>query len=154
MTERALVPREAVVAEDLEWLDTPFHPQAHVKGIGCDCAGLVRGVMIALALAGPDPRQWPGAERYAGYRQRADGDSMRVACDAFLIRVREPFAGGAALYRWKDDRPQHLGMVVPHTYGRLALVHALGPGKPGKVVLSPVLPTMVLVQAYALPGVA
>lgn len=26
------------------WLGTPYHHQASVKGVGCDCLGLVRGV--------------------------------------------------------------------------------------------------------------
>jgi NlpC/P60 family putative phage cell wall peptidase len=30
------------------WIGTPFHHQACVKGIGCDCLGLVRGVWREL----------------------------------------------------------------------------------------------------------
>ena len=26
------------------WLDTPYHDQASLKGVGCDCLGLIRGV--------------------------------------------------------------------------------------------------------------
>lgn len=30
------------------WLGTPYHHQASVKGVGCDCLGLVRGVYAEL----------------------------------------------------------------------------------------------------------
>jgi NlpC/P60 family putative phage cell wall peptidase len=33
-----------VVAAARDWLGTPYHDQASVKGVGCDCLGLVRGV--------------------------------------------------------------------------------------------------------------
>lgn len=31
-----------------EWIGTPFHHQASVKGVGCDCIGLVRGIFAEL----------------------------------------------------------------------------------------------------------
>ena len=36
--------RGDVVAEARTWLGTPWHHQASVKGVGCDCIGFVRGV--------------------------------------------------------------------------------------------------------------
>ncbi len=33
-----------VIAEARTWLGTPWHHQASVKGVGCDCIGFVRGV--------------------------------------------------------------------------------------------------------------
>jgi NlpC/P60 family putative phage cell wall peptidase len=35
---------EAIVAIARGWLGTPYHHQASVRGAGCDCLGLVRGV--------------------------------------------------------------------------------------------------------------
>ena len=37
------------------WLGTPYHDQASVKGVGCDCLGLVRGVWRELHGAEPLP---------------------------------------------------------------------------------------------------
>lgn len=31
-----------------DWLGTPYHHQASLKGIGCDCLGLVRGIYAEL----------------------------------------------------------------------------------------------------------
>ena len=42
MTGHNIRPR--VVAAARGWLGTPYHHQAAVKGAGCDCLGLIRGV--------------------------------------------------------------------------------------------------------------
>ena len=39
-----IVNAEAVVQAAREWIGTPYVHQASLKGIGCDCLGLVRGV--------------------------------------------------------------------------------------------------------------
>ena len=35
---------EAIVAEAREWIGTAWQHQASLKGVACDCVGLVRGV--------------------------------------------------------------------------------------------------------------
>ena len=40
----------AIVGASLQWLDTPYHHQAKIKGIGVDCAMLI--VAIAEELSG------------------------------------------------------------------------------------------------------
>ena len=42
--------RQDVVTAAREWIDTPFHHQARLKGVGVDCVGLVIGVARELAL--------------------------------------------------------------------------------------------------------
>lgn len=42
------VTRAEVVAAARSWLGTPYRHQASVKGAGCDCLGLVRGVWREL----------------------------------------------------------------------------------------------------------
>jgi NlpC/P60 family putative phage cell wall peptidase len=46
---------ERVVAAARGWLGTPYHDQASVKGLGCDCFGLVRGVWRELCGTEPMP---------------------------------------------------------------------------------------------------
>jgi NlpC/P60 family putative phage cell wall peptidase len=55
--------RERVVATARGWLGTPYHHQAAVKGAGCDCLGLIRGVyaeVVGRAPESPPPysRDW------------------------------------------------------------------------------------------------
>ena len=42
-----------IVAQARSWLGTPYHHQARLKGVGCDCLGLLRGLW--RALIGPEP---------------------------------------------------------------------------------------------------
>lgn len=44
-----MVTRKAIVNAARSWLGTPYHHQASLRGVGCDCLGLIRG------LAGPRP---------------------------------------------------------------------------------------------------
>lgn len=38
----------AIIGAARGWLGTPYHHQAAVKGVGCDCLGLVRGVYAEI----------------------------------------------------------------------------------------------------------
>jgi hypothetical protein len=40
--------RPLIVAETRAWIGTPYRHQASLKGVGCDCLGLVRGVWRAV----------------------------------------------------------------------------------------------------------
>lgn len=47
---------DAALAAARTWIGTPYHHQASVKGVGCDCLGLVRGVYAELyGRAAEDP---------------------------------------------------------------------------------------------------
>lgn len=55
--------REAIVAEALAWLRTPWHHRAQVKGHGVDCAQFLIGVYAAVGLipkieTGNYPHDW------------------------------------------------------------------------------------------------
>lgn len=42
--------RQIIVAETRDWIGTPYRHQASLKGVGCDCLGLVRGVWRAVVV--------------------------------------------------------------------------------------------------------
>jgi NlpC/P60 family putative phage cell wall peptidase len=116
-----------VVAEARSWLGTPWRHQAYLKGVGCDCAGLVRGVGNALALF--DTRDGaPGTEVFKGYGRKPEPRKMLRALDRFMLRRRgEPLPGSVLLLRFDRD-PQHLAILT----GEGTIVHALA--TVGKVV--------------------
>src|SRR3972149_717145 len=41
---QARITPETIVAVARTWIGTPYHHQAALKGVGCDCLGFVRGV--------------------------------------------------------------------------------------------------------------
>ena len=66
---------EAVVAEALTWIGTPYRHQGCRKGIGCDCLGLVRGVW--RQIYGRELEE-PGAYA-ADWSQTGEGDRLADA---------------------------------------------------------------------------
>ena len=108
MTGGAVV-RERVVVEAMSWVGTPYRHQASVKGVACDCLGLVRGAWRAAIgsepeTIGPYTRDWsPGAE------------DLHDAASRHLIEIplSEAAAGDAVLFRLRDGLPaRHAGILV------------------------------------------
>ena len=50
-----------VIAVARSWLGTPYHDQASLRGVGCDCLGLARGVW--RDVVGPEPFPIPPYSR-------------------------------------------------------------------------------------------
>ncbi len=103
--------REAVVAEALTWLRTPYHHQGALKGIGVDCAHFPLAVYGACGLVAPfDPGDYPpdwhlhrSEERYLAHVQRLaheiDPADIKPG-DFALFRVGRCFAHGAIVIAW------------------------------------------------------
>lgn len=103
--------RDDIVAEALTWRGTPYRHQASLKGVGCDCLGLVRGVW--RALHGAEPETPPP---YAPDWAEASGrDSLTEAAARHLVAV-DPAAmapGDVLLFRWAAGLPaRHAGILV------------------------------------------
>lgn len=145
-----MITRAAVVAEAREWLGTPYHHQARLKGVGVDCAGLVIGVARALGIVGADMD-------VTGYSRRPDGTSMLAHCDAWMQHV--PFdalqPGDVIVLRIEDD-PQHMAIAGDYVHGGLSMIHSLDRSNGRGSVIEHRLDDSFrsrLVAAYALPGV-
>lgn len=114
---------DAIAAEALTWVGTPFRWQGRIKGVGCDCKGLVAGV--AAACGRPEAAS---VEALCGdYGARVDARRLKSGLAhlfdpvAFGPVAAAPRAGDVALIR-VDGVPQHLAICVPL------------PGKPFRVV--------------------
>ena len=58
---RRAVSSATVISVARSWLGTPYHDQASLKGVGCDCLGLARGVW--REVVGPEPFPIPPYSR-------------------------------------------------------------------------------------------
>ena len=110
---------EAIVAAARSWIGTPYLHQASLKGVGCDCLGLLRGVYREVRGAEPElpppySADWAEASRREAMAEAALRHLTPLAIDAFA-------AGDALLFRWRPDLPaKHCGIATSPT----AMVHA------------------------------
>jgi NlpC/P60 family putative phage cell wall peptidase len=68
-----------VIAIARSWLGTPYHDQASLRGIGCDCLGLARGVW--REVVGPEPFPIPPYSRDLGLVAEGISSSGRLKAD-------------------------------------------------------------------------
>jgi hypothetical protein len=133
---------EAVAQAARACLRTPFVPQGRLLGVGVDCIGVGVLTCRATGLCRPD-------DDVTGYPMVPDGRFV-PACEAIGLIRSEPHAGGMGVFAFGASGAHHLGIFVPYRHGGLAIVHALAKG----VVESRLLPSMHVIAAYAVPGVA
>jgi NlpC/P60 family putative phage cell wall peptidase len=81
------------------WLGTPYRHQASLRGIGCDCLGLVRGVYAeacgrAIETLPPYSRDWAEAARR---------ETLIEAAGRYLIRIPtdEAQPGDVLIFRFR-----------------------------------------------------
>jgi len=95
--------RERIIAEARSWIGTPYRHQASLKGMGCDCLGLVRGVW--RALYGAEPELVPA---YSPDWAEASGEEkLAAAARRHLIEIApgDVQPGDLLLFRWRQHLP-------------------------------------------------
>ena len=124
--------REQIVAEARAWIGTPYRHQASLKGVGCDCLGLVRGVWRALLGSEPE-RAPPYSPDWAEALQR---ETLAQAAARHLTSVatEEILPGDVLLFRWRAHLPaKHMAIVSsPDT-----MIHAHDGAAVTEVALAP-----------------
>jgi NlpC/P60 family putative phage cell wall peptidase len=105
---------EAVIAAARRWLGTPYHDQASVHGIGCDCLGLARGVW--RDVCGTEPLPIPPYSRDWG--ETGPREMLAEAARAVMIEIdprrRDP--GALILFRMRAGAiAKHCGILVSET---------------------------------------
>jgi NlpC/P60 family putative phage cell wall peptidase len=117
---------ERVIAAARGWLGTPYHDQASVRGVGCDCLGLVRGVW--RELHGPEPMPIPPYSRDWG--ETGAHEPLADAARGVMLDlpVTGIVPGALLLFRMRAGAvAKHCGIVaVPdrfiHAYERTGVV--------------------------------
>jgi NlpC/P60 family putative phage cell wall peptidase len=117
---------EQVIAAARDWLGTPYHDQASVKGVGCDCLGLVRGVW--RELYGPEPMPVPPYSRdwgETGAREPLAEAAHKVMPE---VPVTDLPLGALTLFRMRTGAvAKHCGIVSApdrfiHAYERTGVI--------------------------------
>ena len=115
--------RDKIIIEAREWVDTPYHHQAALKGVGCDCVGLIRGVGVGVGAMPHRDADW---KRFNAYGRLPNPRRMTQGMNAFLVPIntedRKP--GDIAWIEWRTDMPMHLAILAEKN-GSQTIIHAL-----------------------------
>lgn len=137
-----MIQRTEIVRIAREYVGTPFHHQARLKGVGIDCIGLIVCVGKDLGFDFKDCTNYPW---------RADGVTLKKRLDEDLIVVDNPDLGDILLFwSFKPDIPTHVGIKTDR-----GMVHAYAHEGAKRVVESGIDKwwTDRLVAVYQFPGV-
>ena len=115
-----------VIAIARSWLGTPYHDQASLRGVGCDCLGLARGVW--REVVGPEPFPIPPYSRDWG--ETGPREVLAEGARRMMIEVPPAEAGPGALvlFRMKPRAiAKHVGILTGpdtflHAYERLGVI--------------------------------
>ncbi|ESQ79484.1 peptidase [Asticcacaulis sp. YBE204] len=117
--------RDLVLAEARSWIGTPYQHRMSLKGVGCDCLGLVRGVW--RSVQGEEPWDLPP---YTG--DWAEIGGREVLLDGLArylmpVAVGEAQAGDVLVFRLKPGAvAKHAAILSAGDMAdpRSALIHA------------------------------
>lgn len=102
---------DCVLAEAESWIGTPYRHGASLKGVSCDCLGLVRGVWRAL-YGGEPENTGPYAPDWGEARGQ---ERLLDAATRHMVRreAGEPQPGDLLIFRWRSDvAAKHLGIMT------------------------------------------
>lgn len=118
-----------IVEAARSWVGTPYRHRAALRGVGCDCIGLIRGVWAEVIGEAPTLPPYR-----ADWRDGAHSAELRALAERWLVPgPMEP--GAVLLFRiGANPAPRHCGIFVGegrfvHAQERLGVVEGnLGEG--------------------------
>ena len=121
-----IVDPDAVIAATRRWLGTPYHDQASLRGVGCDCLGLARGVW--RDLVGAEPQAIPPYSRDWG--ETGAREVLVIGARAMMIEIPVARIGPGALVLFRMAPraiAKHVGILTApdrfiHAYDRLGVI--------------------------------
>lgn len=114
---------DAMVGRARAWIGTPYRHQASLKGVGCDCLGLLRGLWREAYGAEPEavPSYTPDWSEPQGEERLMAAAARNLAA----VPLRAARAGDVLLFRMRRGAvAKHLGILSETSPG--AFIHAYG----------------------------
>lgn len=112
--------REQIVAAARGWLGTPYHHQASVKGVGCDCLGLLRGLW--RELLGDEPETLPAYTRDWG--DVTGSEPLLAVARRHLLPLASvdlALPGDMLVFRMQAGVAEHAGVLTDNEH----FIHAV-----------------------------
>ena len=123
---------DIIIAEARRWFGTPYRHQASVRGQGCDCLGLIRGVW--RAVIGVEPQTLPAYSPDWG--EVTEEEHVLETANRYLrsIALSEAAAGDVIVFRWRPGMiAKHMGILT----GPSRFIHAWRTAGVAEVALVP-----------------
>lgn len=124
--------REHIVDLARGWIGTPYHHQAALKGVGCDCFGLVRGVWKELYGSEPEKPpnySWDWAEA-RGVEEMVDAAARHM----IALPLCEAGAGDVMIFRYKQQFVAKHSVILT---GADRMIHAINGSSVSEVHMGP-----------------
>lgn len=126
-----VISRAHIVSAARAWLGTPYHHQASLRAVGCDCLGLVRGVW--RDVVGPEREIPPPYTR--DWAESSSQETLLAAAHRHLVAHANRTtvgAGDVIVFRHRADLPaKHVAIAT----GSAAFIHAIETAPVSEVAL-------------------
>ena len=141
------ISRATIVGEARSWIGTPYRHQGSLRGIGCDCLGLLRGLW--RTLIGPEPEQ---PDPYSpDWAEATASEALLDAARRHLVPLPDcAFAeGDVILFRFCKNVPaKHIGIAT----GSARMIHAHEGARVAEVPIVPFWQRRIA-ATFSFPGV-
>ena len=114
------VTRARIVAAAREWIGTPYHHQASLKGVGTDCLGLLRGLWVEIH--GTEAERPPAYS--PDWAEATGSEELILGAARHLLPVTTGHGrpGDIIVFRMKPSAPaKHVGLLA----GEATFIHAM-----------------------------
>lgn len=105
---------DRLIDEARSWIGTPYRHGHATKGAGCDCLGLVRGVMAIVR----DEPIMPVPAHSPSWTLDQAGEMLVDGLSRYLIKVEDPHCGDVLVFRMiSGHAAKHCGILAtPDTF--------------------------------------
>jgi NlpC/P60 family putative phage cell wall peptidase len=124
--------RNTIITTARSWIGTPYHHQASLKGVGCDCLGLLRGVW--REVYGDEPEDMPAYSR--DWAESLKCETLADAAGRHLIpiAIETITPGDVLLFSYRSDLPaKHCAILT----GPETIIHAYDSHAVAEVAFAP-----------------
>lgn len=127
--------RERIVETARGWIGTPYVHQASIKGAGCDCLGLLRGVW--REIMGDEPESAPPYSE--DWAEASGNEEMYAAFKRHFAEIETGAVvpGDIALFRMFSRGPAKHCAIVAARFGHKTLIHSRANTRVTEEVLTP-----------------
>ena len=122
MTVEMTYAQAAIVTAARSWIGTPYRHQASLRGVGCDCLGLIRGVW--REIVGADPEPVPGYS--SNWAETSRGEPFLAAAQRHFTELTAADArpGDVLIFRMRSTARAKHAAIMAHGAEGPTFIHA------------------------------